>query len=141
MKTVSEALVEMRKSVENFDAKKTERINAPSLGDVVRQGDIYLACVSNINGGTETDNRQLAPGNTQGSRHVINGKAKIYTGISFMNINSALIGPAFKCETDVTVEHPEHGHKILPEGTMWQVVYQRAMADEIRRVQDQSSID
>lgn len=136
MKTVSEALVEMRKSVENFDAKKTERINAPSLGDVVRQGDIYLVCVSVINGGTETDNRQLAPGNTQGSRHVIKGKAKIYTGSSFSGINSALIGPAFKCEKDVTVEHPEHGHKILPEGTSWQVVYQRAMADEIRRVQD-----
>ena len=136
MKTVTEALIEMRKSVETLDASKTERINAPSLGDVVRQGDIYLTCISNVKGGKETKNRQLAPGNTQGSRHILAGNVTVYEGVSFNQMASVLVGPAFKCNSDVTVEHPEHGHKVLPEGTVWQVTYQRAMADEIRRVQD-----
>lgn len=136
MKTVTEALIEMRKSVETLDASKTERINAPSLGDVVRQGDIYLTCINKITGGKETENRQLAPGNTQGSRHILAGKVTVYEGVSFNQMPSVLVGPAFKCNSDVTVEHPEHGHKVLPEGTVWQVTYQRAMADEIRRVMD-----
>lgn len=136
MKTVTQALTELRQSVESLDAAKTERISAPSLGDVVRQGDIYLVCVDKVSGGKETKDRQLAPGSTQGSRHILKGDVTVYEGVSFRQMHQALVGPAFKCNSDVTVEHPEHGHKVLPEGTVWQVTYQRAMADEIRRVQD-----
>lgn len=116
---------------------KIERIGSPSLGDVVRQGDLYLICVDRIIG-TETAERQLAPGTTQGSRHVISGDCVIVAkhGNSIGDVPEELIGPAFRCIGDCTVEHPEHGHKILPSGTSWAVVYQRAYADEIRRVQD-----
>jgi hypothetical protein len=115
---------------------KVERIGSPSIGDVVRQGDLYLVCVENASG-TRTSNRQLAPGDTQGSRHVLAGDCEVFIDCqSVANVPRELLGPAFRCSGDVTVEHPEHGHKILPAGTCWAVVYQRAFAEEIRRAQD-----
>lgn len=135
--SVAEAITKVKKSAEKMHSQKTERIGSPSLGDVVRQGDIYLVCIKELpKDGKETKDLQLAPGNTQGSRHIMSGNVKMVTGVKFQNFNSVLVGPAFKCEGDATVTHPEHGNKILPEGTVWQVVYQQAYADEIRRVQD-----
>jgi hypothetical protein len=146
MKTVTQALQEMRQSVENMVASKTERIGSPSLGDVVRQGDIYLVCVDKSDvGRVKTKNRQLAPGETQGSRHILLGDVEIYEVESFsgesmliggVEVNTALIGPSFMCIGEVEVDHPEHGNRILPEDTCWRVVYQQAFADEVRRVND-----
>jgi hypothetical protein len=115
---------------------KPERIGSPSIGDVVRQGDLYLVCVENVSG-EATSNRQLAPGETQGSRHVLSGDCAIFIKHNCGGkYPSELVGPAFRCDGDVTVEHPEHGHKILTAQTSWVVVYQRAFAEEIRRVRD-----
>ena len=67
--TMEKALVELRSSVEDLHGKKTERIGDPSVGDVVRQGDLYLVCIDKLpENGTPTKNRQLVPGTTQGSR-------------------------------------------------------------------------
>lgn len=133
----------IKKSAESCEmfGGKVERIGSPSLGDVVRQGDLYLVCIDRIVG-TETKERQLAPGTTQGSRHVISGDCTVVAKYEktmptvLGNVPTELIGPAVQCKSDCTIEHPEHGHKILPSGTSWAVVYQRAYADEIRRVQD-----
>jgi len=129
----------IKKSAESSEmfGGKVERIGSPSIGDVVRQGDLYLVCIERLLG-TETKQRQLAPGTTQGSRHVITGDCKIVEkyGKGIANVPKELIGPAFTCTSECTIEHPEHGHKILPADTAWAVVYQRAYADEIRRVQD-----
>lgn len=133
---IEESLVKLRESVEGLDAAKTERIGSPSLGDVVRQGDIYLVAIKSLPSGKKTENRQLAPGNTQGSRHCLEGKVEIIEKGSLDKVPEQLCGPAFKCVGDVTVSHPEHGHKVLPKGTVWQVTYQRAFSEEIRRVQD-----
>jgi len=130
---------QIKKSAESSEmfGGKVERIGSPSIGDVVRQGDLYLVCVERILG-TATKQRQLAPGTTQGSRHVIVGNCKIVAkyGKTIANVPEELIGPAFECVGECTCEHPEHGHKILPAETSWAVVYQRAYADEIRPVQD-----
>lgn len=139
-KTVTQAMTELRQSVEGFNAAQTERIGSPSLGDVVRQGDIYLVCISKLPDGEKFEGNQLVAGNTQGSRHCAEGNVKIVSIKNFeyngRTINSVLLGPAFECVGDVEVTHPEHGNKILPQGTCWQVVHQQAYADEIRRVQD-----
>jgi hypothetical protein len=135
--TMEKALVELRKSVEDMHGAKPERIGSPSLGDVVRQGDLYLVCIDRLpENGVPTNNRQLVPGTTQGSRHVVEGQCKIVEKVQYKDRHVALCGPAFTCESDVTVTHPEHGHKILPAGTSWHCVYQQAYADEIRRVKD-----
>lgn len=129
----------IKKSAESCEmfGGRVERIGSPSTGDVVRQGDLYLVCIDEAVG-TETNKRQLAPGTTQGSRHVISGDCVVVAkhGKAIGDVPEELIGPSFLCKSDCTVEHPEHGHKILPSGTSWAVVYQRAYADEIRRVQD-----
>lgn len=136
VETFAENLSELRDSVEGLHAAKTDRIGAPSFGDVVRQGDIYLTCLEKMPEGTLTKERQLAPGNTQGSRHIVNGDVEMVKDVRFRSMNAVLVGPAFRCKSDVEVTHPEHGNKILPEGTIWQVTYQLHHADEIKRVQD-----
>jgi len=136
VESFQENLAELRSSVEGLNAAKTERISAPSLGDVVRQGDIYLVCLDALPSGKPTKDTQLAPGNTQGSRHILVGDATIVKEVTFRDINSVLTGPAFKCNSDVEVTHPEHGNRILPEGTIWQVVYQLSHSEEVKRVQD-----
>lgn len=136
-KTMSECLIEMNSNLEKIDVSKPDRIGSPSLGDVVRQGDLYLVCIQELPKGKPTNNRQLAPGNTQGSRHILEGRCKIVEcDKPHARIHDSLCGPAFHCEGEVTVAHPEHGHKILPEDTTWRVIYQQAYADEVRRVQD-----
>lgn len=135
-KTLSQCMTEMREALESFDAAAPERIGSPSIEDCVRQGDLYLVCIDKLPEGKETKERQLVPGTTQGSRHVLVGDATIVNKISFKGMPEVLVGPAFHCNGEVTVSHPEHGDKILPEDTTWQCVYQQAYADEIRRVQD-----
>lgn len=146
--SVAQQVVNVKKSAEKMDAAKTERIGSPSDYDVVRQGDLYLVCLPKLVSGEETKDRQLAPGTTQGSRHIAAGNcvitiprdpSDIASSINYYlksDVASELIGPVIECKGDVEITHPEHGNKILPKGTTWAVVYQRAYAEEVRRVQD-----
>lgn len=136
--TFEKDLVDLRSSVESMDAAKTERIGSPSLGDVVRQGDLYLVCIEDLPKGKTVTNRQLAPGTSQGSRHIISdvSQVEMVEVTQFREIPQELVGPAFKCKTAAEITHPEHGNKILPTDTSWQVIYQLAHADEVRRVKD-----
>jgi hypothetical protein len=70
------------------------------------------------------------------TKYSLRGDVEIVNEVQFKDIPAVLVGPAFKCNGEVTVSHPEHGDKILPADTVWQCVYQQAYADEIRRVQD-----
>lgn len=143
------AIQALKASAESMHAAKTERIGSPSCGDVVRQGDLYLVCIDSMPNGKPTQNLQLAPGSTQGSRHVLSGDVTIVTEVNYeslqkvapesfakRSLDPVLVGPAFSCKSDVEVTHPEHGHKILPQGTVWQVVYQQAYAEVVRRAKD-----
>lgn len=146
--TVKQQITAIKKSAEKMDAAKTERIETASAGDVVRQGDIYLVCLEAPQGGDVAKSRQLAPGSTQGSRHVAVGECRVVNAnrasvastinrlVKGANVPEQLIGPVIECEGDTTITHPEHGHRILPAGSVWGCVYQRAHAEEVRRVQD-----
>lgn len=92
---------------------------------VVRQGDIYLLVVeANHSKGKKIKDRQLAPGNTKGSRHIVEGKVKLYEGnIVDDEFGSALTGPVIVADERFTVTHPEHADVSLPSGT-YQVGYQ-----------------
>lgn len=143
-KPMTTLLKELRESVpresngEEFNAAKTERIsNAVSVGDVVRQGDLYFECIEKLPEGKPTSNRQLVPGTTQGSRHILDGDVKIVKDAQFKRMPATLVGPAFEAIGDVTATHPEHGHKVFPAGTFWQTYGQQAYDQEmIRRVRD-----
>lgn len=141
-KTVNRDLSSLRKSVESLDASKRDRIGTASPGDVVRQGDLYLVCLESPTKGEVIKDRQLAPGTTQGSRHIVEGDCIIRQGdvnavrVLHSSVPEELIGPSIECKGDCPVTHPEHGDRVLPAGSNWGVVYQRQFAEEIRRVQD-----
>jgi hypothetical protein len=119
-----------------------------SAGDVVRQGDLYLVAIDEAPPPTGSyPGRQLAPGSTQGSRHVVEGECTLYTpqAASAQAILARLIpateesrhffGPVVLAPGPVTITHPEHGHRTLPAGT-YLTTYQRAWADTLRRQVD-----
>lgn len=114
----------------------TELIGAICVpGYYVRQGDVTLTCVKAIPSDHKPGGeRQLAPGTTQGSRHVAEGDAEMFSRPT----NHPLEGPLMKVgDGGVTITHPEHRHYILPAGTCWGVTYHRDLAsEELARVMD-----
>lgn len=140
---------EIKNSASHKEKAKTERIGSPSLGDVVRQGDIYLVCIEQAPSGMTSKTNQLAPGNTLGSRHIVVGNCRVISGfnrgrvldqiyayVKGSSVHINLVGPVVVCLGDTTLEHPEHGHKVLPGDTVWAVVYQRAFGEDVRRIED-----
>lgn len=118
----------------NVDAVR--HIESISVGQFVRQGDIYIHCVDeNHAHGPATDNRQLAMGETQGSRHVIEGECAVMEGTTTPDwATRALLGPLVKLFKRGTVTHPEHAHVSLPAGT-YQITHQMD-ARTLERVRD-----
>lgn len=119
-----------------------------STGDVLRQGDLYLTCLgaAPTRAGKYTG-RQLAPGTTQGSRHVVVGDCELYTpdeSDAVAKLNQVVpatkghrqfTGPVIVAKSPVTIEHPEHGDRTIPSG-VYLVTFQKVWANEIRRTQD-----
>lgn len=109
------------------------------IGEVARQGDLYLHRVEDAHSrGKATTNRQLALGNTQGSRHVAEAPALVFEGTTLPAWCEAgtFLGPCVVVPPGktATVSHPEHAHMELGEGT-WQVTHQMD-ARSRERVQD-----
>lgn len=154
MLTVEKALGQVRDQAERIRNDETAEVGTVSRGDVVRQGDLYLVCVTGLVAKAAlrlTKQRQLAPGTTQGSRHVVQGKCRVYEPADAGAVATAiaealrpakaelfpqLVGPVIEARGPVEIDHPEHGNRVLPGGEWYAVVYQRAFADEVRRQQD-----
>lgn len=133
-----------------------EALSSPEVRHVeradtaVRQGDVYLrpyrgqsltyryargqVIIDRATATEEIQDRQLAPGTTQGSRHIVEGQ-----GVRLFRHarpNHPLIGPVLVVTDRCTITHPEHAHISLPPGE-WQVTYQDdLMQEEIARVRD-----
>lgn len=118
------------------------------VGDVSHQGDLIIVGIANLPASAkERKNRQLADGDTQGSRHILERGAvyeadrmelarliKVATGC---DVGSQYVGVVFvsgpnPTENDLT--HPEHGNQGFPAGRICAVVYQRNMDAEEREV-------
>lgn len=122
------------------------------VGSVSHQGDIMLVAIGSLpNSAKARANRQLAEGNTQGSRHVwTNGDvydadvSEIRALIKEANgcdVDARYIGPVIvsgKSPTANDLQHPEHGNQGFPPGTICAIVYQRNLDAEEReaRVRD-----
>lgn len=139
------AVVQSAEKIVNSDPATIPFIDA---GDTVRQGDVYLIALdAEPKRQGPYAGRQLAPGNTQGSRHVAEGDCELYTPdeASATAILNRLIpatkghrqffGPVILARGPVTITHPEHGDRTLAAGT-YLVTQQRTFADEIRRAAD-----
>lgn len=125
---------EIKNAVESIKNDEAQCFpEAASTGDYWRQGDIYITKLRHdsldVNVSKAHPN-QLAPGNTQGSRHVATGDCSVYS-----RSGDALTGPVVKVNSEAVITHPEHGDLKLPPG-VFGITYQRAYAEELKRVLD-----
>ena len=132
--SATKALKAIQESAEKIKSDAPQRFpEAASVGDVFRQGDVYIELLASIPSAAKLDPKpdaQLAPGTTQGSRHVLDA----LDGVTMYRLKSPTVldGPILDVACERTITHPEHGDLTLPPG-VYGVTYQRAYADELRR--------
>ena len=121
------------------------------IGTVSHQGDVIFVRIAKLPQSAKTRaDRQLAIGNTQGSRHVlttgnvyeadhreiVKAIAAVCKGIT---VGDAYVGPVFQTtDGKAYVDHPEHGPQGFEGDMTIASVYQRSLDSEERerRVQD-----
>lgn len=130
---------EVQKTAEKVAKRETQTFSeAASHGDTVRQGDVYITWLESLPEDVEAQqdwDAQLAPGNTQGSRHILDSKNGV-TCYKFQN-PTEFDGPMLVLTEERTVTHPEHGNWVLPPG-IYYIGYQQTedMLEQRRRVED-----
>lgn len=135
IKTVTETANQHKTAgVRVVKAMATETQAGPQGIDSIRQGDIYITRLDELPQGlTPATTNQLAPGTTQGSRHVVRHQDGVTV---YSRGGDALTGPVIDAPQGCYIEHPEHGHIDIRCGGVYSVTYQRAYAEELRRVAD-----
>lgn len=83
---------------------------------------------------TNNPQSQLAPGTNKGSRHVLAniGECEMHE----LQLSHPLAGPVIHAPSGVDVTHPEHGNITMREPGWYGIRYQKAHADELRRIED-----
>lgn len=136
-KTAIEVMSQIEEAAKSHQPD-VRRAATMKVGEVARQGDVYLERIEGPLGDWKaTKERQLAPGTSKGSRHVV--AASVDCRILEAPGRDPLQGPCIISKSRLLVEHPEHGHLDLPPGcyaVSYQRQYARERAEELRRVQD-----
>ena len=120
-----EIIKQIQQSVET-NRDDVRFIKRMEVGQIVRQGDIYIHKVNESHkGGMLQSVNQLAVGNSKGSRHIAESPAKCYVGTNKPETcNDAIfLGPLVKSESRFTISHPEHANIVLPSGC-YQITHQ-----------------
>jgi len=116
------------------------------VGDVSHQGDLIIVRIPKLPASAKPRaNRQLAEGNTQGSRHMLaRGEVfnadprevvRLIRAANKCDVDPQYIGPVFVSPGDPSASdltHPEHGHQGFPAGSVCAVVFQRNLDSEER---------
>ena len=128
-------MTDVKTVIEQIQENAVSSSNEPRMvrtvleGQIVRQGDIYIEAISKAKfeqvSGKETDNRQLAEGESKGSRHIVGAGPKVFAPKQ----RRQLFGPLINATQRFVVEHPEHAHVSLPSG-YYRVRFQREGTDE-----------
>jgi len=135
MKTAVEAHREIEAAA--VPRQEVRLIRSMSPGQAVRQGDIYIHCVAGGHAhGPEAPTRQLALGETMGSRHLALAPCEVYVGTTLPEWcrPETFLGPLIVSKDRFVVGHPEHAHISLPGGA-YQVTHQMD-ARSMDRVRD-----
>lgn len=141
-------------SIAPVSAPELEQVvnNAPRLFDVFEvgyrshQGDLIIIRIASLPPSARPrENRQLAEGTTQGSRHILArgtpydcDAAEVAEAIKSATkrmVAEQYIGPVFvspDAPTENDLTHPEHGDQGFPAGAVCAVVYQRNLDAEER---------
>lgn len=136
MQTAVQALKQVKSRAEEICNSQQQRFpDAASVGDFWRQGDVYVTKLEKCSSSRKMDGvvLQVAPGNTKGSRHVLDSAEGVEMFQPYDS--SVLTGPQIRLTEERILTHPEHGDLVLPPGC-YQITYQRAFADELKRVRD-----
>jgi hypothetical protein len=127
---VDEKAAAARQEIERLAKEKAVAevrvVESMEIGKVVRQGDVYIHCVSPKHPhGEKTKTHQLAIGDSMGSRHVAGAPAEVFEGTELPKycLPWTFMGPCIVAPDRFTVTHPEHAHVSLPAGT-YQVTHQ-----------------
>lgn len=139
MTTATKTIESLRTTAQRVKTNAPQRFGeAASVGDDYRQGDVYITYLGETAPGglkkSKSVRAQLAPGTTQGSRHVLDS----VEGVTEFSVPNAteFDGPVLLLEVERTVTHPEHGHVTLAPGC-YGVTYQRTEDAERRRARVQ----
>lgn len=116
------------------------------VGSAAHQGDVILVRIESLpKGAKPRANRQVAEGDTQGSRHVLEG-GKIYdvdakavakavkSACPKSDVGEQYCGPVFVTDESTALRHPEHGDHEYESGMCVAVVFQRNLDAEQREV-------
>ena len=112
------------------------RVVSLEIGQVARQGDIYIERVESIEGkGKAITSRQLAPGTSKGSRHIVDESPGVTLWESKPTLKGKTafqVGAAIQAKGGFSITHPEHAWmKIATNGIeFFQVWFQ---ADFMRK--------
>lgn len=126
LKGAAETFADITKAADEAAINSARVVHQMDVGRVVRQGDIYIHRVADDHkAGEKVESRQLAVGNTTGSRHVAEAPASVYVGTTLPSWCEprAFLGPCIAATGRFTVSHPEHAHVELPPGR-YQITHQ-----------------
>ena len=131
---IKETIKKIEESAQN-NVEDVRFIKSIEVGQIIRQGDIYIHAVEETHTkGLSCDN-QLAEGDNKGSRHIAMSPATTYDGIeapSWCDIE--FLGPVVVSPDRFLITHPEHADISLPAGT-YQITHQMD-ARTLKRVKD-----
>jgi hypothetical protein len=100
-------------------------------GYTIRQGDVMLTrhpLGTALEQGDLTDNYQLAPGSTVGSRHVLRRDRRLV--LRTRQGASPLQGPILEATEGFYLEHPTHAHVDCRLPGLYEITYPRDLAAE-----------
>lgn len=134
-----QGLVEQGERIKNDERRVFGKEWMP--GDVSAQGDLNIVHIRSMpKSAKPRHNRQMADGETMGSRHVVQGGecydadpvelVKLVKEATGCDIDARYMGPIFKGPAELV--HPEHGDQAFAEPCTNVVVFQRVWDSEQR---------
>lgn len=116
------------------------------VGSAAHQGDVILVRIESLPSGAKPRaNRQVAEGDTQGSRHILDGGSiydvpaksvakAVKSACPKSDVGEQYCGPVFVTDESTALRHPEHGDHEYEAGMCVAVVFQRNLDAELREV-------
>lgn len=139
MKTLTEHLTDLRTLADAASPDARKHAKDVRCG---HQGDVYVHRIKEVpaawNVETTNESRQVALGQTVGSRHCAAGNVQVFWPESSAKavdecpvdlnkfpeeLQREAIGPVVIAKQEWTLEHPEHAHHVFPAG-VYLVTYQ-----------------
>lgn len=117
---------------------------AASPGDYMRQGDVYITLLDKLPNSAVLVGKpspQVAEGNTQGARHIMNSLdgVKVFKKSDASVIDGPILDFRGISSTETrTLTHPQHGDVVMPcgEGMIFEITFQISHAEVLKRAKD-----